>query len=661
MNIPSLENDFPMMTTLDIAGSYPTGLIAALGPVYNDPQQLINAQLRYTAAQVDINAQQDANYAQQNLEIEKTATVAATSLKTQIAATMYNNASHQVNYANQLLSNEMNAAYTNAYTVYKVTRDASYTAYLLNEASKILKDKVAAAKIVVSVGMSTPNINPVDITTLSTMSTMVGTVEEDAHLAVSLARANASNYLLKEQSLLANAIIKSTLVTNRLSLIAAFNNLVKAVLKNIADPINYIAGKGLLDTQYVPGVPLSNAIRVANYTIAILHGIISAIGASVSTNSQITNNISLMGSFANSLDGIAREKDVSMYLTGATSNQLINTTSTMNAYGMKISILSEYPFDPYRVNMSTIQIATVAKRIALLADNSAVNARLVYDALIALVNAYQVAITSVNVVENVETDETSSCYECFPCETDVPVSDVNVSAGGWMPSSFLQIASVSLNILNEMMLSVNKVVTNSSAHSAISITTRASNTIDGLLVKMTAEYLETAKDASDADNVLSLLKVAISKATVTDCKVTNELLWSVNAALGKAEEVSEKLKERSFILSRTAHNLVTPQTIAIQTATANTAGQIVNNRLSRLDRNSRNPPVIPPKPYTSFQASIRAKTFQPIRPSLDELVYKNKIAPLRPDSLRTVLDTKIKVAQEVQELKDKSGFSFRQQ
>jgi hypothetical protein len=143
--------------------------------------------------------------------------------------------------------------------------------------------------------------------------------------------------------------------------------------------------------------------------------------------------------------------------------------------------------------------------------------------------------------------------------------------------------------------------------------------------------------------------------------VTNELLWSVNAALGKAEEVSEKLKERSFILSRTAHNLVTPQTIAIQTATANTAGQINNNRLSRLDRNSRNPPVIPPKPYTSFQAATRATKFQHIRPSLDELVYKNRITPLRPDSLRTVLDTKIKVAQEVQELKDKSGFSFRQQ
>jgi len=640
MNIPPLVNDFPMMATLDIAGSYPTGLMAALGSVYNDPQLLINAQLRYTAAQVDITAQSDAAYSQQNLEMRNTATLAAISLKTQIAATTYKNASHQVNYANQILSDKMSAAYTNAYTVYKVTRDASYTAYLLNEASNVLKEKVDAAKIVVSVGMSKPNINTIDIVSLSTMSTLVGNVEADAHLAVSLARTNATNYLLKTQSLLANAIIKATLVTNRLTLITTFNTLVKTVLKNIADPLNHIAGKGILNTQYVPGIPLSNAIQVANYAIATLNGIITAIAASASTNSQITNNISTISTLANSLDSIAREKDVNMYLTGATANQMINTVSTMKGYGMTISIPSEYPFDQYRVNAFTIQIAIIAKRIALLADASAVNARLVSDALIALANAYQEATTSVEIVQNSQTE---------------------LSAAGWMPNSFLQIARSSLDILNEAMASVNKVVSNSSAHSAIAITTRAANTVNGLLAKIIVEESDTVKETSDSKDILTLLNTAISKATVIDSAVTKQLLWSVNAALGRADEISEKLKEKAFALSRIAHNLVTPQNIAIQTATANTLGQMNNNMLSRLDRNSRNPPVIPPKPYTSFQATTRATKFQHLRPSLDELVYKNRITPLRPDSLRTVLDTKIKVAQDVQELKDKSGFSFRLQ
>ena len=640
MNVPPLLNDFPMMTTLDIAGSYPTGLMAALGTAYNDPQELINAQLRYTAAQVDITTQNNAAYSQENLEIRNTATLAAISLNTQIAATTYKNASHQVNYANQILSDKMSAAYTNAYTVYKVIRDASYTAYLLNESSIVLKDKIAAANIVVSVGMSRPNVNTIDITTLSTISTMVGNVEVAAHLAVSLARTNATNYLLKTQSLLANAIIKSTLVTNRLTLIAAFNNLLKTVLKNIADPLNHIAGKGLLDTQYVPGIPLSNAIQVANYAKATLHGIILAIGASVPTNSQITTNISTISTLANSLDNIARENDVNMYLTGATTNQMINTASTMKAYGMVISIPSEYPFDQYRVNTPAIQIATMVKRIALLADASAVNARLVSDALISLANAYEDATTAVQIVLN---------------------SQTQLSAGGWMPNSFLKIAISSLDILNEVLLSVNNVVSNSSAHSAIAITTRAANTVNGLLAKISVELSETLNEASDANDILKLLNTAISKAIVTNTEATTPLLWAVNAAMDKADEISEKLKEKSFVLSRTAHNSVTPQTIAIQTATANRAGQMNNNMLSRLDRNSRNPPVIPPKPYTYFKATTRTTPFQPLRPSLDELVYKNRITPLRPDSLRTVLDTKIKVAQEVQELKDKSGFSFRQQ
>jgi len=640
MNVPPLLNDFPMMTTLDIAGSYPTGLMAALGTAYNDPQELINAQLRYTAAQVDITTQNNAAYSQENLEIRNTATLAAISLNTQIAATTYKNASHQVNYANQILSDKMSAAYTNAYTVYKVIRDASYTAYLLNESSIVLKDKIAAANIVVSVGMSRPNVNTIDITTLSTISTMVGNVEVAAHLAVSLARTNATNYLLKTQSLLANAIIKSTLVTNRLTLIAAFNNLLKTVLKNIADPLNHIAGKGLLDTQYVPGIPLSNAIQVANYAKATLHGIILAIGASVPTNSQITTNISTISTLANSLDNIARENDVNMYLTGATTNQMINTASTMKAYGMVISIPSEYPFDQYRVNTPAIQIATMAKRIALLADASAVNARLVSDALISLANAYEDATTAVQIVLN---------------------SQTQLSAGGWMPNSFLKIAMSSLDMLNEALLSVNNVVSNSSAHSAIAITTRAANTVNGLLAKISVELSETLNEASDANDILKLLNTAISKAIVTNTEATTPLLWAVNAAMDKADEISEKLKEKSFVLSRTAHNSVTPQTIAIQTATANRAGQMNNNMLSRLDRNSRNPPVIPPKPYTYFKATTRTTPFQPLRPSLDELVYKNRITPLRPDSLRTVLDTKIKVAQEVQELKDKSGFSFRQQ
>jgi hypothetical protein len=38
-------NQVGSRVSLDIAGSYPTGLMAALGRSYNDQQELINAQL----------------------------------------------------------------------------------------------------------------------------------------------------------------------------------------------------------------------------------------------------------------------------------------------------------------------------------------------------------------------------------------------------------------------------------------------------------------------------------------------------------------------------------------------------------------------------------------------------------------------------------------
>ena len=85
------------------------------------------------------------------------------------------------------------------------------------------------------------------------------------------------------------------------------------------------------------------------------------------------------------------------------------------------------------------------------------------------------------------------------------------------------------------------------------------------------------------------------------------------------------------------------------------------NKISRLARISDAPPVISPKPYSSYKADIRAKRLLPVRPTLNELVYRNRLQPLRLDSLRSIIDTKVKVAQEVQYIHDISAFSFRQQ
>ena len=100
MNTAFSGNQVGSRVSLDVAGDYPTGLLAALA-IYGNPAELINAQLRYTATQDDINAQQDAGYALPNLQIESSGTVAPDSLRTQLAATNYIDASNEVNYLNQ--------------------------------------------------------------------------------------------------------------------------------------------------------------------------------------------------------------------------------------------------------------------------------------------------------------------------------------------------------------------------------------------------------------------------------------------------------------------------------------------------------------------------------------------------------------------------------
>ena len=617
------ENTIGGRVSLDITGSYPTGLMAALGNYYNDPQLLIMSQLRYTAAQVDINAQQGAAYARPNLQVEREATVAANNLATQLAATNYKNASSGVNYANQNISTAANTAYTNAYSVYKICKDASYLAYLTHEATEIVVDRVASEIVATSVGMSTPDVNPVDITTLSTVSTMVGNTVQDAHNATIVAQSNALQYLLRTQELLNSAITRSRSVSVNLSVVSKLDILVKAVIKNIADPLNSIAGKETLVTQYVPSVPLNNAIQVANYAINTLKGFISALSLNLTTNTDITTNIAASIALSNSLDTIARGNDSVLYLAEATANQMVKTASTMKGYGADIHILDDAPYDEYYVSKSCLNKAKSARKVANAADISASNSRIVSNSLVSLRTSFTSNITPEPIV--------------------------------------MASANSSLKMLNEMMAAVNKVTSNTSAHTGVAVSIRSSNTVNGLLSQITVKELESTAAASDAASVLELLEKARTQATVPDVDITLKLLWSVNAAKGRAEEVSERAKEHALILSRTAHNLVTPQAIAVQTASANRAGALNNNRLSQLDRNSRNVPVDPPAAYKSFNADIRAKTFQPIRPTLDELVLKNRLAPLRLDSLRTVTATKIKVAQDVQHINDISAFSFRQQ
>jgi hypothetical protein len=220
----------------------------------------------------------------------------------------------------------------------------------------------------------------------------------------------------------------------------------------------------------------------------------------------------------------------------------------------------------------------------------------------------------------------------------------------------------SIATIHSMLDSIKKVTSNSSAHSAVKITLRSYNTISGILEKCISDEIVAVKEASNSKSVLDLLVKAQSTwLTASDLSSTQLALWSINAAKARAEEESNKARDKAYLLNTTAHTLVTPAKVAVQTHSANSAGALNNNIISRINRLSKNVPVDPPPAYKSFEADIQARGFTSLNTRLDQPLYKNKIEPLRLDSLRTILATKVKVAQHVQQIKDHSMFSYRQQ
>ncbi len=653
MNTAFGGNQVGSRVSLDIAGSYPTGLLAALGRTYNYQQELINAQLRYTAAQVDINSQEGAAYASYNIQKERTATVAASSLEDQIAFTVYANASSRVNDANQDLSDDANIASTKANAIYKLCSDASYTAYLSVEAATLVTDEIHKYSDIQSVGLSIPNmrvrnfendasnnillgqlstlrnsmmsipsVNPLDIATLSHITTIFNNYEKDASNNTILAQSNALQYLLKTQGILANAIVKSTTLTRNLAVTAAFDALVKALINNIADPLYYIAGKELLVTQYVPSPPLNNAINVTNTAIASINAFIRAISLNQNTSVDIVSTVDAAGNIASTLDTEARLNDNLMYNSDATIKFLIQSASTMRSYGAALSFPSEYTISPSQIYAEAISVGNAVKKVALHADISAVNARTVSNALIYLKTQFLLNTTP--------------------------------------DSSIALIAKKSLNLIKTAMESVTKVTSNSSANSAVAITLRASNTVNGLLAQASQAELKSSGAYLDANSVLLLITTALSATVIGNVSQLQSAAWAINAATARASEVAEITRNKAFLLNRTSNNSVTPQSIAVQTASAIRAGALNNNYFSQLDRNSREP-RFEPIAYKPFQADIRAQTFQPVRPTLDELVFKNRITPLVTNSMKSITEANVKVAQQVQRIKSASGFSYKQQ
>jgi hypothetical protein len=643
MNTPVTGKQMDGMVSLDITNSYPIGYLAQLGPYYNDLQERINAQINYTANQADITSQQNAAYLLHNLELEKSGTIPPASASAVSADSIYINGANAVNYANKDAATRINAEYTNAYAIEKSARDASYSAFLTTEASKIRLDRINALSTVMQLGNTPISINPLRIINSSTISNMVSAVEQTAQQKVNDASGNVQAYITNTHILLNNTITKSRSVTQNRLLVSEFNILVRTVIEAVLFPLVEITKNEIVVTQNVPSIILTVAIQLVNNTQAYLYALIT---------NTVTTQINSADSYADILESIARSNDLNMYKQNKLQSILnnsaisINLQSTYTAVTKDIYASAENALAVERLKQAILTDASgnilasqsaivaisaaaakispiAAKTLALNADTSAANSRAVYNAIVNLNTAYTTTTTKEPII--------------------------------------LTTATESLTIISSIASIISKVTSNTSVHSARPIMRRALNTVQGILKNAIETEKISLESAEDASSVLSLLNTAYSiTPTITDISGINNKLWSINTAVNRAKEVTDKLKERLFLLNRTAHNLVTGSKIAVQTASANAAGINNSNYISRTNRTSRNVYVGPPPAYTGFKANIRANNIIPIRPSLDELVYRNRIQPLRLDSLRSISAVEVKVAQEVQQITDNSAFSYRQ-
>lgn len=646
MNTSFAGNQVGSIVTLDITNTYPTGLLSQLGPYYNDSQELINAQLRFTANQADITSESYSANAIDTIALEKTGTIAPISADTQSAATVYINQANQVNYTNQKMATLINAEYTNAYAIEKACRDASYSAFLTTEASQIRLDKISSNSVVSQLANSPININPLYILNSSTISTMVSNFEQTSQTALNDASGNLQAYITNTQLLLNNAIIKSSSVTANRTLVAAFNTLVRTVAEAVSFPLLEIAGKETLVTQNIPSIILTVAIHIVNKAQAFLTALLT---------NTITTQISSANYYATTLDSIARSHEINMYFQDKLQDNLkkssisINLTSAYDTIkkektaaaataaanaraigSLNIAAATDKAGYTAAAEATLVAIAAAAasispveaRRLALNAGISARNARAVSNAIINLNTAY----------------------------SNTTIKEPIISTT----------ASESVSIIASMLSTINVVTTNSSAHSGVAISKTASNTILGTLKNITEKEKISLESAEDANSVLLLLNKAYNiNSTITDISSIQNKHWATNAASARAKEVSEKLKDKAFLFNKTANNFITPSQIATQTAGSIIAGANISKSASMIDRNSRNVFPLPPPAYNGFKAEIRAKTIMPIRPSLSQLVFRNRIEPLRLDSLRTINATNIKITQDVQQIKDLSIHSFK--
>lgn len=588
-------------------------------------------------------------------------------------------AAKQVNYANKQSELVSNSHYTNAKRINLLSQDAAHAALLMRQSSDLLYDVIENKNYISSIGTRAfDEVNSSDRTKIAQLSSLVGSRNNTAvsrvmdasqnlqtkiattKIAINSAYDEATsiftNYKIEEQinTLLVKTIkflsdTLYTIVTSRISIISyrdsAGNPRIigqPTTLVSQYRESSYADSSGVIHTAGTPSatlsqysdssntlhLPIDNAMYVAKLCLMYLNQLNSGISQSL-TITDASSTIQSLGlsNYTVTKQASAREKEVNYYLSTATLRLSLDNIEKLRIAGAKIYEPAVLPNTPIRISDLLVNSTELARVIATDATLSGANSRAVEEAI---------------------TDLQTSVYD----------------SSGIMFDSFtrgrLQEARI---ILTDVLNEVDKVLRNSSAATAIKLTQNTYNTVFGILKKVEEDEKESIRVSDDIWNILYILHRAVTKVnslTVSsNISDINKVLWDANAAKGKSEALVSFEKRLFEELTWNANRLVTPDRIMSQTESANRLGLQNRNDMARVARLSASAPVRAPEAYSGFKAEIRATQTPVIRPSLENLISRHSIKQLRQDSLRTVAETQVKIAEEVQFTRDISRASFR--
>jgi hypothetical protein len=563
-------------------------------------------------------------------------------------------AAKQVNDANKQTQLYSNSHYTNVKYIHLLSRDAAHSALLMRQAKEKLYEVIDNKFYISTIGShAIDDVDPSDSTRIAQLSTLVGSRNSIATSRLMDASQNLQTHIQNTKESLQTTYDETIRIYVNYKINEQINDVLVKTVKFISDTldvivksrisiISYRDSSGILqiigrpttlvsqyrDSSNTLHLPIDNAIYVANLSLMYLNQLYSEISQSLATTDASSTLQTLgLSNYTIAKQALAREKEINYYLSTAVLWLSVDNLEKLRIAGAKIYEPPVLPNTPIRIS--------------------------------------DLLVTSTELARIIARDERLTGRDSRAIELSIRYLQTSLYDSSGIPlDSFTRgRLQESRRILTTVLTEVDKVIKNSSPATAIKLTYNTYNTVFGILKKAEETQVESMRVADDILNIIYILERAVNKVNSltnnSDISDINKVLWEANIAKGQCEklEYSEKLRFEEF--TRNANLLVTPQRIMSQTQSANMLGTQNLVDTARIARLSASVPVRQPEAYSGFKATIRATQTPVIRPSLEDLISRHSIKQLRQDSLRTVLETQIKIAEDVQFTRDISMQSFR--